>query len=153
MGIASLITGGISTAVEKIGGTIRSFITTDNDRISAQLQVEKILQETGESIEKTVRQEMQSKERIITAELQQGDNYTKRARPTVVYYGLVIISIDLIARYIAFFMPSVKDIPSTMISVEFWVAWGGIVSTWVIGRSAEKRGQVNKVVNFITGNK
>lgn len=148
-GISSLITGGISTAVEKIGGTIRSFVTTDKDKMSAQIQVEKILQETGNQIEQTVRQEMESKERIITAELRQGDNYTKRARPTVVYYGLGAITVDLVARYIGHFTGN--PIPETMLPTEFWVAWGGIVSTWVIGRSAEKRGQTNKVVDFITG--
>ncbi|MAF43728.1 MAG: hypothetical protein Unbinned7913contig1002_22 [Prokaryotic dsDNA virus sp.] len=148
--IKDLILGGVSTAVEKIGGTIRSFVTTDNDRMAMQIQVEKILQETGNQIEQTVRQEMQSKERIITSELSQGDDFTKRARPTVVYYGLVAITIDLVARYAGHFTGN--PIPETMLPTEFWVAWGGIVSTWVIGRSAEKRGQTNKMVNFITGN-
>lgn len=149
IGIGSLISGGIGSAIKDIGGTIRSFVTTKNDQMSAQIQIEKILQDTGNQIEKTVRQEMQSKERIITAELNQGDNYTKRARPTVVYYGLGAISVDLIARYIGHFTGN--PIPETMLPTEFWVAWGGIVSTWVIGRSAEKRGQTNKVINFITG--
>ena len=36
---------------------------------------------------------------------------------------------------------------------EFWLAWGGIVSTWSIGRSAERRGARNKAVSLVTGNK
>jgi hypothetical protein len=89
------------------------------------------------------------------AEMNQGDNYTKRARPTVVYWGIVAITIDFLARtaMAMFDLMPLASIPKTFLPTEFWVAWGGIVSTWVVGRSAEKRGTRNKVTDFITGNK
>jgi len=36
---------------------------------------------------------------------------------------------------------------------EFWMAWGGIVATWSVGRSAEKRGTMNRLTSVITGSK
>ena len=36
---------------------------------------------------------------------------------------------------------------------EFWVAWGGIVATWAIGRSFEKTQSSNHFSRFVTGNR
>ena len=36
---------------------------------------------------------------------------------------------------------------------EFWYAWGGVVATWSIGRTMERRGATNNLVNVITGSK
>ena len=80
----------------------------------------------------------------------QGDNYTKRARPTVVYVGLAVIVLNYcIAPIVANF--SNITIPELSLPTEFWVAWGGIVATWSVSRTAEKRGSRNKAVKSITG--
>ncbi len=76
--------------------------------------------------------------------MQSGDNFTRRARPSVVYFGLIMIALDLFLR-----VWKGMEV-STLLPQEFWIAWGGIVSTWVVGRSAEKRGVRNKVVDFLT---
>ena len=101
-------------------------------------------------IEETARMELEAKQNIMVAELQQGDNYTKRARPTTVYFGLVVIfynycvipTIGLIQGY---------TLPPFELPTEFWAAWGGIVATWSIGRTAEKRGKMNRLTGAITG--
>ena len=99
-----------------------------------------------------MRQELQAKERILVAELTQGSTYTKAARPTVVYYGLFAI----FANYtlIPCLQWAFGSSPEAFaLPTEFWVAWGGIVGTWSIGRSAERRGVRNKAVSLATGNK
>ncbi len=95
---------------------------------------------------------MDAQKSVLVAELQQGDAYTKRARPTVVYLGLLFIFMVHVAFPMITFWTS-ETAPDLKLPQEFWWAWTGICSTWVIGRSFEKQGVKNKVVGLITGNK
>jgi hypothetical protein len=109
---------------------------------------------------------------IIVAEMQQGDPYTKRARPSVVYFGLVFIGLVHVLFPMAakiFVIVSlwrdqgntllettatrVLDLTAITLPSEFWWAWGSVVSIWSIGRSAERRGMANKLVEMVTGGK
>ena len=99
----------------------------------------------------------------MVAELNQGDNYTKRARPTVVYAGLAFIFLNYCV------VPGVQYLrgkaeahceqsaPECVVAAgiqlppEFWWAWAGIVGTWSIGRSFEKTSAGNRITNMITG--
>jgi hypothetical protein len=142
-------TGGL---IKEAGNVLDKFITTKEEKMAAQLKLEELLQKRDSEIEQTIQAELKAKENIIVAELQQGDNYTKRARPTVVYFGLFVIFFNYC------FIPFVQTVAAAQVAAfalptEFWVAWGGIVATWTVGRSAEKRGSRNKVTDFITGNK
>ena len=70
----------------------------------------------------------------------------------MVYYGLLAIFFNYsLLPFLQWYggeTPKPFDLPT-----EFWVAWGGIVGTWSIGRSAERRGARNKVTSLVTGNK
>lgn len=150
--ISKVLGGSIGNVVSDIGDTVRKFVTTDSDRMKMQTELEKILQKRDSEIEETIRTELEAKSRIIEAELDQKDNYTKRARPTVVYFGLVAICFNYC---IVPSIQSIRGVPLAAFNLptEFWIAWGGIVSSWVVGRSAEKRGNRNKVTSFVTGDK
>lgn len=148
--LGQIFGGSLGSVVSEIGNTVKKFVTTDGDRMKMQTEIEVILQKRDSEIEATIRTELNAKSRIIEAELNQSDKYTKRARPTVVYFGLVVILFNYCV------VPSVQTLSGLLVEsfalpTEFWVAWGGIVSTWVIGRSAEKRGTRNKVTSFISG--
>lgn len=105
-----------------------------------------------------------AKGQIIAAEMSQGDNYTKRARPTVVYAGLIMIAINhvvfpMLSRIIALLSDNPTQYETLWQSIplpeEFWWAWGGTVSIWILGRSAEKKGaggNFGKIASLITGN-
>ena len=116
-------------------------------------ELEKLLQDRNSAIEQTIGAELSAKERILVAELQQGDAYTKRARPTVVYAGLGFILLNYCI------VPAIQAIAGAAVvkpfalPPEFWVAWGGIVATWSVGRSAEKRGSRSRAVSMITGSR
>lgn len=148
--VSNIIGGSIGEVVSKIGNTIKQFIPNDVDRMKAQGEIEKILQTRDADIETTIRQELSSKEKILIAELQQGDNYTKRARPTLVYTGLAVIIYNYCAVPTIQMLNGLPVVPFQL-PTEFWVAWGGVVGTWVVGRSMEKRGIKNKAVSLITG--
>ena len=126
-------------------------VTIDTNVVIGENELEVIVQKRDSEIEQTIRAELDAKTKIIEAELNQGDNFTKRARPTTVYFGLVVIFYNYCV------IPTIQMIKGISLSpfelpTEFWVAWGGIVATWSVGRSAEKRGTRNKVTSLITGN-
>ncbi len=152
------IASGVGGLVSSIGGVADRFIQTADEKAAFTLEVEKLIQKRDSEIEQTIRSELQAKERILVAELNQGDNYTKRARPTVVYAGLVFIGINyvlfpLIGRIANGFGLEVDTSPLADLPTEFWVAWGGICATWSIGRSLERRGNQNAATRAITGAK
>ena len=156
--LGKIFAGGAGDLIESVGNVADRFITTDDERQKFKLDVEALLQRRDSEIEQTIRAELSARERIIVAELRQGDNYTKRARPTVVYVGLAFIGINyilmpLIGRLAALFSDVAIDTsPLADLPMEFWAAWGGICATWSIGRTAEKRGSRHPAVEKITGN-
>jgi hypothetical protein len=147
--IAGVITSPI-TAAKEIAGIVDKFVTTGEERHAMEIEIMTLVQARDSEIEQTMRAEMEAKERVLVAELQQGDNYTKRARPTVVYAGLALVLVNnVILPWVAHFTGSV--IPAIDIPGVFWTGWSGITATWFIGRSAERRGVQNKFVAMATG--
>ena len=156
--IGEKIASGVSGLVSSIGGVADRFIQTPDEKAAFKLEVETLIQKRDSEIEQTIRAELQAKERILVAELNQGDNFTKRARPTVVYAGLVFIFINYVLFPLFSLVATVLDAkievePLADLPTQFWVAWGGICATWSIGRSMEKRGTQNAATHAITGNK
>lgn len=149
--------------LDGLGGIVDQFHLSPEEKQQFTLQMQALVQKRDDQIQETLRAELQAKERVLVAELNQGDGYTKRARPTVVYVGLAVIVFNycivpvllkvgnLIAAW-AGHTAAIGYDPLTL-PVEFWVGWTGIVATWSIGRSAEKRGVRNKAVSMITGSK
>lgn len=145
--ISGLFTGGL---VENIGQVADRFITTDAEKKQFQLQVQELLNQRQAAAEDSLQAELQAKERIIVAEMKQGDTYTKRARPTVVYAGLAIIAFNYCLVPLLQTLGNITVAPFTLPG-EFWAAWGGCVGIWTIGRTMEKRGAGNKASRLITG--
>ena len=95
---------------------------------------------------------IEAQKSIIVAEMEQADAYTKRARPTLVYAGLLFIFlVHVFFPMITFF--SREQLPALMLPDEFWWAWSGVVGVWVIGRTMEKNGSSGKIIDVITGKK
>jgi len=136
--ISDLIGGSAGQVIESIGDTVKKFVTTDKDRAEFNLELQKIIAQRNSELETSLQVTLQAKERIIVAEMNQTDNYTKRARPTLVYAGLAMIAINYVVA--PWFGLAQFQLPA-----EFWMAWGGAVSVWSIGRSFEKTGTPNKV--------
>jgi hypothetical protein len=114
------------------------------------VEAQRLVQERFLAVQNQVTSELQAKERIIVAELQQGDNYTKRARPTIIYAGLFIIFANWLTSAIAAIGWPAIELPP--LPTELWVTWGAVTGTYSIGRSAEKRGVENAFTRLVTGN-
>ena len=118
---------------------------TEEEKITIQTKLANAIEERDISRDKL-------KAEVMKAELSQGDTYTKRARPTVVYMGLVFIfMVHVIFPIVAFFTR--QKMPSLSLPSEFWYTWGGVCSVWIIGRTMEKNGAANSVIQAITGKK
>ena len=131
----------------------------EGEKASAAMELEKLIQARDTQLTQASRD-------IIVAEMQQGDKFTKRARPSIVYFGLLVIgwnymlipTVNRILEWITImqgktiaimlFKLSPLDLPA-----EFWAAWGMVCSVWSIGRTMERRGHTNKIVEMITGKK
>lgn len=75
-------------------------------------------------LQATIRARYDAVARIIVAEQEHGDGYTRRARPTVVYFGLVLYGAEAFGY--------------ATVPAEFAYAWGGICGAWVLARSGER---------------
>jgi len=145
----SNVGGGI---IESIGNVADKFNLSGEEKQQFQLDMETLIQKRDAKLQDSLQIELQAKERVIVAELTQGDTFTKRARPTVVYFGLVVIFINhVLGPWLA--VAFGNEIPEINLPTEFWAAWGGIVATWSIGRSFEKTGKSNKVTQAVTGSR
>ena len=89
--MTKIFAGGVGKVIGQVGGLIDQFKLSPDEKQKFKLEMESLLQKPDSEIEQTIRAELGAKERALVAELAQGDNYTKRARPTVVYAGLIFI--------------------------------------------------------------
>ena len=136
--------------IEDVGNVVDKFVTTDAEKMVLKNETARIVLAHVEASELSVRAEMEAKSAVIVAEMQSGDNYTRRARPTVVYFGLVAIALNyVIGPWCAYLLGA--EPPTIELPEEFWMAWGGVVAVWFIGRSAERRGAQNKIIGMVTG--
>ena len=132
-------------------GFVDDLILSPEEKAQKKFEIMQLQHDLTIKLEEVMIVEMNAKKDVIVAEMQQGDKYTKRARPTLVYAGLGIVIINhMILPWIAHFTGNV--IPVIAMPTEFWIAWRGVTGSWVIGRSAEKRGMQNKLVSVLTGN-
>ena len=146
--------------IDSIAGAADRFINTGEEKDAHKLKIAALIAARDSELEQTLRVEIDAKARIIEAEMQSGDNFTKRARPSVVYLGLVAIGwnyvlLPTILRIATLFASNV-DASSLDLPTQFWAVWGGICGTWFIGRTAERRAvkqgeEPNRLTRLITG--
>ncbi len=146
MSIFNVDVGGILGGAGQFAKDVRTAIT-GKEPISAEKAQELALR--AQEIEVGMSKVAQN---IIVAEMQQGDRFTKRARPMVVYSGLFFIFLVHVAFPLFAFYHG-GEVPEISLPHEFWWAWTGVVAVWMTGRSFEKYGLENKTTKLITGSK
>ena len=94
--------------------------------------------EEKEQLKNAIKQfEITATQNIITEELRQDDKYTKRARPTMVYAGLVAMFLNhIVLPWVSHFTGN--QLPEITLPSEFWLAWGGVTGVYAFQRSIEK---------------
>lgn len=148
-----LLGGGITEIVDSVSNVVDKFTLSKEEKQAFKLEMQSQLMQVEQELEATYRTEIESRSEIIKAEMAQGDSYTKRARPTIIYVGLIFIFIVYVLVPVIAYISgaSPKAMPKFDLPTEFWWAWGTVVSVYGAGRSAEKMGIVNSVTNLATG--
>lgn len=124
---------GIGSIADLAKGIMDRFIpakATEGERAAVALELQRMLA-TRESAVLDVQKS------VMVAELEQSDPYTKRARPTIVYSGLVSIHmVHVLFPMISWFT---KDtLPNLQLPEAFWWSWTGVIGAYVVGRTYEK---------------
>lgn len=142
--LSKLFSGGTGELVEGITGLVGKFKADPEKKMEFKLELQKLIAARDAQLSQEILAETRAKAQVMTAELRQGDTYTKRLRPTIGYSGLALVVLVVVAQMFG---------KQVTVPMEFWVAWGGLVGVYSIGRTAEKRGAAGKVVSAITGSK
>ena len=142
---------GITEVVSTVGDVIDRFTLTKEEKQEFKLEMQSSLMKLEGELEETYRKELDARQEIIKAEMAQGDLYTKRARPTIVYAGMLFIFFIYVLVPVIAYIGGAKEMPAIELPPEFWWAWGTVVGVYGVGRTAEKMGVTNKLTNFITG--
>lgn len=172
--ISSFLSGSGANIVDSLSEAVDKFVTTKEEKEQLRhellrirneqeknyrtfiVRMEELTQQREKEVEETIRMELDAKKSILMAELNQDDRFTKRARPTVVYVGLVFILLELLGlRHIIMHYMGVDSAiiaNSDQIFKMFLGVWGSVLGVYSIGRSVEKRGTRNAWTNAITGN-
>lgn len=144
--------GSVAALAKDVVGRFFPPKMSEQEKAVAQIKIEEMLESRETAL-------IDMQRSVITAEMAQGDNYTKRARPTIVYFGLVAIGlVHVLLPMVAWMVlmatgKPLTNMPDISLPSQFWATWGGVCSIWVIGRSFEKRGQSGKMLSLITGSK
>jgi hypothetical protein len=161
--LKGIFSSGITSFMESAGGIVDRFVQTKDEKAEVMLALEALLQQRDSEIETTIRMELDTAARVIEAEMQQDDLFTKRARPTIIYTGLAMFLLNsLILPKLAVLAAFMSDPAARQIIIDalqpvaidpaFTLAWGGVVAIYAGGRTLEKRGVRNAAVQAITGN-
>jgi len=130
MGVLSkILTSGFGSLVKEVGDVVDEFHTSDEEKAQIKVKVMEAANRQAEVMQQGIQSRFEAVTKIIQAEMAQGDSYTKRARPTVVYAGLVMFFVQLFAQ----FTGVTVEVPP-----DFTYAWAGVVGVWMIGRTYEK---------------
>lgn len=150
--LTTILTGGLGQLVKDIVGTFKLTPEQKNE-------LDKIIESNAHAIQmkeyelqvKAMEAEsavVNAQKDIIVAEMQQTDWFTKRARPSIVYAGLIFIFlVHVILPYISFFTKS--TVPSIEMPTDFWYVWGAVCSVWFVGRTMERTNPKSKLSKVI----
>lgn len=163
--IGDFFAGAGGNVIDTIANTVDRFVTNPDEKKAFMLELRKIEEEQRQNqrrfliemeeltqkreseIEQTIRAELDAQKEIIVAELKQDDNYTKRARPTVIYVGLIFILLEIFGlRHVILHELNLGPNELSIITSSdeifkvFLAAWAGVVGVYAVGRSVEKRG-------------
>jgi outer membrane murein-binding lipoprotein Lpp len=136
--IANILNGNLFTGISNIIG---KFVEDPTQKAELAEKVQELAAQQAALVEQSAQKEMEAQQAIMTAEMSQDDKYTKRARPTIVYSGLVAMFLNyVVLPWMAYFTHGGTTLPPISVPDYFWGIWGGVCGVYVLGRTVEKTG-------------
>lgn len=149
--LSDMFKGGAEGVIEGVAKAVDRFVTTDAEKQQFLLEAEKVVTERMKLLEASAQETVSARMQVIVAELQHGDEYTKRTRPMIARWGLYVIIWNCAVAPTLGGLFEAVDLGTIDLPTGFWAAWGGIVGTYAVGRSFEKLGADNIVTRAMTG--
>ena len=141
--------------LDQVTDLVDDLTLSKEEKQNFKLKLQSQLMQQQQLIEESYQTELNSRADIIKTELAQGDLITKRARPMIIYAGLLFILIIYVIVPVIYIIKygQLPEGTEHLITLpeQFWWAWGTVVGVYGAGRSAEKLGAANRVTQFITG--
>jgi len=158
--LTNIFSSGAKELASTLGDTVVGMSEAHTGKKELALALETLVKARFDKLAEIVTTEIGAKEKVLVAELQQGDAFTKRARPFIAMSGVGMAVIEVVFRFILLVkgnidFTQVATIPP-LVPTEFWLGWGGITGTWAIGRSVEKvkaEGRIGDAAQYVTGSK
>lgn len=161
--LTSLFSGGIGPIVKAVSDVADEFIHSGEEKADFVARVEEMVTERMRLMEDSARATVEARMNVIVAELKHGDQYVSHTRPKIARWGLYVVMwnyavVPTAGGLIQFAASTIDPTVGALVNVgtielptQFWVAWGGIVSTYSIGRSFEKFGVNTKATRMLSG--
>lgn len=143
------VLGFISGLFEPVAKLVDDLVLSGEEKLKAKEKIAIIKNDFESKIMDYEKNVIDKKTEIMVAELNQEDKFTKRARPTILYSGILIVLLNNIllpwATYLfGLFSVTTIVLPTITLPSEFWIAWGGVAGIYSFKRTTEK---VNKAQN------
>ena len=132
-GVGSLLKNGLGSDIKN---AIDELHLSPEEKMAHELKIMDRVNARAAQVASEVMAQFESVTRIIEAEMKSGDNYTRRARPSMVYWGMFLLSAN---HFYNMWMNTTRidwaylEVPDTVTT-----AWSGVVGVWVVGRTVEK---------------
>jgi hypothetical protein len=136
---------GAKEIAETVVSVVDQFHVSEEEKVELRARTYEAVTERMAVLEDSVRARFEMVAGVIEAEMKSGNAYTKNARPTIVYAGLVIHLANAI-------LPMLGVGEQIDVDPNFTYVWGGVCGVWIVGRSAEKMDLSKKAASKITGN-
>lgn len=135
--IDGTIIKGVSELLKSGFNLVDELHTSDEEKSEAKLKLQQMVLQHEQIMESTITQQIKSREAIIVAEMQNGDNFTKRARPAVIYTFLGIVVLNYcIFPTVGHFLK--MPMPQLELPKEAWNFFTVAFSVYGVGRTWEK---------------
>jgi len=162
--LRDLIGAGLGQTVSGVMDSVSRMSAGHLGKKELKLEIEKMMDGQADRLHGQVMAELGASERIITAELQQADLYTKRTRPMLLRRGFYLIAGDIGLRVVAAHAIAIWKIetqtpPVSELELWFMGAWAALLGGYTAFRSIEKVGNgkgggvLGAITGMVTGNK
>jgi len=128
----------IGSTLKGVFGLVDDMHTSTEEKEQMKIKLQELFNQHERDVMANYNKEMASVKDVIVAELNQDDKYTKRARPTVLYLFIVIVSLNYcLFPFINHFLHA-KNLPIISLPAEAWQMFQWIFGVYGVGRSVEK---------------
>lgn len=149
---SSILSGGVDKVIGAVGTVLDNLFTSTDEKNKADiaktqivLAAEQARNETAARLEEAYLADAANLREQIKLEIQSEDAYVRRARPSAIWIGVLILGFNFVVTPIVLSVASIFDheirVTPMPLPEEFWWVWSGLVLGYGVMRSFDKAKQ------------